>query len=762
MSHARWPVMLWLLVMVVAIGYLLTHWRMVNDLTLFLPEEHSAEQRFLLHQMRDGSQTRQLFVRLSGPDDASLARHSDELAHRLDDTKAFSQISNRTPTLESLVATKWFAYRYLIDPQFDMFRFTKTGLKQALSARLDELRSPAYRPFQSLIPPDPVAAFRRWLQQSHGDSPFQSRHGVWFDNEERALLIVTTEAGGFDLDAQQHAVTTIKQLSERIDSAVSVDIIGAGVIGLATRDTIRQEVQYLSIGASFAVVLILLLAYRSAPILLLAVLPLSSAIVAGMVVSIGVFGQIHGIALAFSVTLLGITLDYPLHFFSHRHSSESSAQTMHRIWPTLLLGVISTLAGFSIMAMAVFPGLQQIALFTCSGLVAAALVTRWVLPVLASRVSLQGSSISALPRRVRAPRQWSLLVLAFAAMVLYLDEGVRWQDNIAVLSPAPERVLSKFQALQPSQTGSPDSRLLITADTVESMLQLCERVLPQIETLHQDGLVERYVAPCQILPSASRQRVRQRHLSDVNGISNAVTQALHDMPFKPTTFQPFIDALNRSAELEPLVLDDIRHTHHGRLLESLIGKDGEGVTGQIMLYGATNLTSLQNRVRESADLFVISTHQAAQGMMMQFRQELTVWLGVGIAVIATLILLVTRSLHRASRVLVPVLTATAATVAVLRIMDVPLTVFHLIALMLVVGLGVDYSLFFQRYESSQQRGGTRHAITVCAVSTGTVFGMLALSELPILRAIGITVVIGIILAYVLSYLSQESSPANLS
>jgi predicted exporter len=112
-----------------------------------------------------------------------------------------------------------------------------------------------------------------------------------------------------------------------------------------------------------------------------------------------------------------------------------------------------------------------------------------------------------------------------------------------------------------------------------------------------------------------------------------------------------------------------------------------------------------------------------------------------------------RNSTRVLRVLAPMALTTLILVAVLHGAGVPMTLFHLIALILAAGLGLDYALFFEHAaDDPHDQRRTLHAVLVCALSTLMVFALLALSSLPVLRAIGITVSLGVIFNFVLALL----------
>ena len=114
---------------------------------------------------------------------------------------------------------------------------------------------------------------------------------------------------------------------------------------------------------------------------------------------------------------------------------------------------------------------------------------------------------------------------------------------------------------------------------------------------------------------------------------------------------------------------------------------------------------------------------------------------------------------RVLRVLAPMVLTTFVILTVLRACDVSLNLFHLISLVLAAGLGLDYALFFEHAsnDASEQKR-TLHALMICAASTLLVFALLALSTVPVLQAIGVTVSLGVISNFVLAlFLSRAAA-----
>ena len=182
-------------------------------------------------------------------------------------------------------------------------------------------------------------------------------------------------------------------------------------------------------------VLLLLVAYRSLPVLVLGSLPLVSAGLVGLAAVSAAFGDVHGITLAFGFTLIGVAQDYPMHLFSHQRRGMMPRDNVRALWPTLATGVASTCIAYLAFLFSGVSGLAQLAVFTISGLAVAGLSTRFLLPRFsgprdAGDSALLGrlwQAIASLPRPLWLGRAWPL------------PASATWRSRRAPLAGQPGR-----------------------------------------------------------------------------------------------------------------------------------------------------------------------------------------------------------------------------------------------------------------------------------------------------------------------------------
>jgi predicted exporter len=753
--------------MTVALGWLLSGEgeRLRSDLSLFLPAGHNVEQRLLMDQLREGPASRLILLGIEGGDGAGRSRISRSLVNELSAGGLFTHVSNGDQSPDPERWQTLFAYRYLLSPGVSEEHFSAEGLRGALEQRLQELASPLSPLYARLLPADPTAelpALERLLRPKRMPA---SGDGVWTSGDgSRALLVAETRASGFDLDAQQRAVAAVEEAfaAAAPDGRYGLLLSGPGVYGVMSRQVIRDESTLLSLLAGLGVAAIVFFGYRSLPLVFYSALPVISGLLAGTCAVILWFGAIHGIALAFGITLLGMAIDYPIHLFSHLAPNEPARAGLARIWPTLRLSALTSAAAFAVMMTTDFDGLAQLGLFAAIGLATALLTTRWVLPALPAlkrksdgggrgRISTAGIITSYPGRRIGSV---VLALLSIMALLwIWQQRHTLWEDDLAALSPIPESLIEQDRTLR-RQLGAPDvSRLLVLqGDDPEELLQQAEALQPTLDELIAGGTIDGADPVSRYLPSARTQRERRARIPDQRTVAANLEQAMQGLPFRRGTFEPFLADLAAARELPPLTPRMLEGTPLQSRVDNLLRRAGESWLLMIPLSGAEDGEIVAGEAR------YLDLRAETRRFVAGFRDEALNRLGLGLSALIALLLLTLRSPRRVLRVLLPVAFALVIDLALLLALGQRLSLFHLVSLLLVAGISLDYSLFVNRPRIDREEfRRTQHALGVCLASTVAVFGLLALSELPVLKAIGMTVVFGVGGGYIAAFAYAEKT-----
>jgi predicted exporter len=756
--RGRWALVAWAAGLVVcALVVARTHF--TEDLSAFLPRNPSPEQRILAEQLRDGVVSRLVLLGIEGATPERLAADSKRLAAALRAREEFVSVNNGEDAGFERDREFLWRHRYLLSRSVTPERFSTEALRASLEEDLRLLGSPLGPLVRRILPGDPTGELLRLLEGLEGQAKPAMRDGVWFSADgQRALLVAQTRASGSDLDGQEQAQTIIRSaFSAPEASEARLLMTGPAVFSVSTRERIRSDAMRLSVIATLVMGAMMFWLYRSPRVLGLSLLPIASGALAGVAaVSLG-FGSVHGLTLAFGVTLIGEGVDYAIYLFSQVEAGAPPQQGFNRIWPTLRLGMLTSICGFSAMLFSGFTGLAQLGLFSIAGLLAAVAVTRWVLPALlpagftVSAVAAFGPRVMSWVHSAGALRYPALFAIVAAIAVLAFHQGAIWSDDVASLSPVPAAEQRLDQELR-QNLGAPDvgQVVVLQANDEEGALQASEAMAVLLQDAVRQGWLEGYDMPSAYLPSRTAQRARQAAIPEGHVLRANLRLALHGLPFRTEVFEPFLKDVAAASNMPLITRESLKGTNLALKVDSLLLRRDNASVAMLPLRNVVNSEALAREIEKLPRATLLNVKAESSRLYSGYLREAKVYSLLGALAIAVLLALTLRSARRVFEVLAPLAAAVLITAAVLVLSGEALTIFHLVGLLLVVAVGSNYSLFFERQAEAGNRERTIVSLLFAAVSTVVGFGLLAFSKVPVLHALGVTVGLGAVLALVFS------------
>lgn len=772
---------LWLALML-ACAAVIVNTRFVSDLSAFMPKAPSARQQLLVDQFRDGIIGRLIMIGIEGGDAASRAKLSLELAARLRKDGLFAGVQNGDAATEKRDRRYFFDNRYLLSPGVTPERFSVQGLHAAIGNSIDALAGDAGLILKQLFTRDPTGEMLQLLDRFSGNSQPHRLDGAWASRDgRRAVLLAYTRAPGTDTEAQARAIAAVRDTfaglpDRQADNRLVMS--GTGVFSVKSRNTIEEQVTRLA-GASLLLVTgLLLLIYRSPRLLVLGLLPVMSGALVGITaVSLG-FGQVHGLTLGFGTTLIGEAIDYSIYFYLQRSGQLNPDQ----FWRTIWLGVATSIAGFGALLFSGFPGLAQLGTYSISGLIAAVLVTRYVLPMLVPR--RLGVRDLTRPSRVldaaldRAARlRWLpvlFALLSIGTVAAHADKA--WNRNLSALSPI-SRADQKLDQQLRHDLGAPDLRFMVafTAPDAERALQGAERVGTVLRKLVHDKVLAGFSSPALVLPSVARQRMRQQAIPPAPTMRHNLLEALAGLPVRADKLQEFLSDLQAARGRQPLLRTDLDGTSAALLVDSLLIRRAHDYLVMMPLRandGSADTPLDIGRVQTALQaarlphIVVIDLLEESTRLFENYRNEVLSMAGFGCLVIFVLLWAALKSLPRALRVSLPLASAVACVAAVILLSGTQLTILHLVGLLLVVAIGSNYALFFEssgRAAIPEERQRMQVSLVVANLTTVGSFGILGFSSIPVLSEIGTTVSMGALFSLLFAaVLSRKPSDGRIA
>jgi predicted exporter len=585
-----------------------------------------------------------------------------------------------------------------------------------------------------------------------------------------AILFLETKHSPFDGAVQAPFLEQVQEAFNRVNhdhgAALSLEQSSLSRYAVASEKIIRQDINRISGVSTLAIALLFLLLFRSARILLLSFVPLLFGIAAGVAASMAWFGEIHGLTLAFGSTLIGVCVDYPLHFLNHHSlipSPDGPRGTLRRIRWALVLGAGTTLAGFVGLAGTSFPGMRELALFASAGIVAALAATYWLLPPLSAavppRVALHQACAEAAGRLLSFGathrRQLALLPLAALVLCAFGLPRVRWSDDLSGLNRIDEGLRREDERVRSEVSRMDSSRLIVAAAANDAQaLAINDRISEAMTEAQSAGELGGFSSLHSLLFSESLQaRNAAARLANLpNG--KRVIDGFAAMGFRPEAFAGFSRELAGPAP-GPLTLIEVLQSPLGDLVRPFrtdLGADrGQRVGLVTLVRDVSNPEAIRRRLAPIEGAYYFDQEEFLARTYGRYRRRTLEVVSLGILVMFGTVFLKYRRWRPTLAAGLPALVASATTLAILGLAGVVTNVLHLVSLLLVLSAGEDYAVFLIESASEPRfLNASAVSIALCCFATVLGFGLLGLSAMPALKAIGMTTGIGVLISLVLA------------
>ena len=761
----------WLLVLVCG-AVVIARTQIGADLSAFLPKSPDVRQRVLIEQLQSGVASRTLMLGIEGGSVEQRATVSRAVAKSMRESQLFDLVQNGDVSDWSDSGTWVFEHRYQLSPGVVPGQFTAAGLRDAINETLSMLGTPAGNVIKPLLDRDPTGETQRIAMELVPASAPRSEDGVWMSRTApRALMIATTRAAGGDLDAQAVAIARVNAAYEAASRGMGADapkllLSGPPVFSVMSRDKIKTEAIHLAVVGGIVMGGLLLLAFASPRALVIAFLPVATGVVVGTASVSLVFGSVHGLTLGFGSTLIGETVDYAIYYLIQARGAAVAGTGWQRWrdlnWPTVRLGLLTSVCGFAALVFSGFPGLAQLGVFSIAGLVAAALATRYVLPMLAPdgatgmgmrryMAQLAGALVRGLPRL-----RWPLAALGVAALGLVLWQGGHlWRADLGAMSPVPKAAQQMDEMLR-NDIGASDGGVLVVAygDDEQAALRNTEAAAARLDALVDSGELVGYETVTRVLPSAQTQAARIASLPTSEVLRANLAEATKGMPLPASRLEPFVQEVEAARKLQPVQRADLAGGPLGSVLNTLMyQRPGGGWGTLVVLHPGTKFDQkrLETALAGLPDVQVVDVGRELAGLYQRYLHEAFVQVLLGALAVVVLLGIYLRSWRRLLAVCQPLLFAVVLTLGGMAVLQAALGILHLVGLLLIVAVGSNYALFFDQLRTTGQADeDTLASLMLANLTTVVSFGLIAISDIPALSSIGRVVAPGALLALLLS------------
>jgi predicted exporter len=458
--------------------------------------------------------------------------------------------------------------------------------------------------------------------------------------------------------------------------------------------------------------------------------------------------------------MIGVCIDYPMHYFAHHVVAPAPAgptATLARVWPGLVVGAVTTTAGFAGLALTSFPGIREVGVFGSVGVATALVATRVLLPPLVPRKTprpLLTRRMTTLATALMAGlgRHRRLLVLApVGALALCLAGLPRltWVDDATVLNRLEPELLHEDDRVRDLVSRVDTGRFVIAVgETEEAALERNDIVHRRLTELAARGATS-FSSLHQVLWSAELQRRNLAMVQHAPRLAERALQALEAEGFRREAFAGLADAL--AATPEPLDFAEISRSPLEPIASPYRVVVGDDTGYLTFLRDVQDPRALRASLADVDGIVFWDQRTFMETAYSTYRQRVLDMVLLGLIGVAVVVLARYRRAADTAAALMPALLAAAVTMSLLALAEIPVHIIHVMGLLMVLSIGVDYGVFL--VESTRHSDGvsaTVMSLVIACLSTVSAFGLLALSANPALRAVGLTTGLGVLTSLVLA------------
>ena len=732
-----------------------------TNLLSLLPD--TAEDRAVSEAVQriGGAATRKLVFLVGHPELGAAVRAADACKKELENARAWlSTLPPVDPAVLGSASEFLRPFRSGLLTAADRNALEQGG-QTLVDRALTELYQPLGPPKLFSLEEDPLGLASHFLLERASGSGFSIRDGhLVVEDGGLIWVLVPAElrADALSFSAQQALAPVLREAPRVAERAGARQVLRSGFIFHAAAEATRanREMSTIGLGSMLGVILLMWLPFGSPKPVLLVLLPVAVGTLLATGIDLWVFERVHLLTMVFGSSIVGVAEDFGVHFVcgALEPGPFEPWRYLRHIARGLALALLTTIIGYLALASLPFPGLRQMGLFGAAGLFGGWITAMLWLPFLSGSLG-KAKRPSIAPALVRLEARWPRLAhhrglrvtLGLTTLVALIGLArVRTVDDVrALYDGLPE--LSREDAAVRTKLAIPDGArfFLVRGASDEQLLEREEALTRVLTEQRAAGRLENWQALSDSVPSPKLQRENRQLLQRV------AYGAAGDSEASVARLFAALEDPEALAESRAAFAGTARTLELSRWLGSPLSAPQRhlwlGATGRaesvVLLRGVRSPESLAALARATAalpGLVLVDQFAGISKILGGFRRALSFLVPLGYAVVALCLSLFYGK--QAWRVAAPAAIGSLWAIGLPALFGQQVTLFDLLALVLVLGIGIDYGIFM-----NEPRGAGFSvpflSVTLGAASTLLSFGLLATSGTPALSDFGLTLLIGI-------------------
>lgn len=753
---ALWLIALLLIAVGLGVTWLNKDIHIQTNIFALLPKVQQDTELARTQQYMNEQLNNKVFVVVDAKDEAAIQQATHFLTAQAKQSQLWQPLK---PQLDfDQFAKQLYQHRAGLLSAQDQALLQKKDYAALTEQSLMQMMSPGMPVTAESLKQDPLLLFPRYAMQlaTPSQQDIEMEQGFATIHHEQGisrLFVLQLTQSPYNIDYQEQTSTWIEQTKQKLASmGLKSHWTGTILFSNFGTQSAKQEISTIGVGSTLGLIFLVWFGFRSLRPLATEFIAVSTGSFVAFAVTHWVFGEIHLMTLVFGASLIGVCVDFSFYFMAmqSQHRQLGGFQILKPLLPSLFMGLMTTLVAYIFLSFTPFPGFKQIAVFSIVGLTAA-----WIssvlllprLPALNAQPAIQALSWIGQARlwfQQRAKVRYGLIAVILAVGTVSLFY-LKSNDDIRNLQGMDARLKQQDQVVR-EQFGQQQSSdyFVVRAASANEMQQQEQQLIGHLQQLQSQGKISAFQALGQWIPPLAEQ---QSNLQLLRNIPKATLQQYAQSMGLNVT-----DVLQWQQQLaaQPLLDFSVFKDHPLAFLQPQANERLVMVTGakqpEVLKQLQNEHIHFQQPITAMSQMFAEHRVQA---------QHLLIYALIGLAVGLALIY----GLSSIVPLVLPVSLALLSTFAVQAWLGVEINLFSIMATFLIIGIGVDYAIFYRHGHDHPQVVGM--ALFLCMMSTLLGFGLLSFSHTYAIHCFGLTVLFGVIFSFIYATLLTSADEKHI-
>lgn len=562
----------------------------------------------------------------------------------------------------------------------------------------------------------------------------------------------------------------IDSLEVKFNQEIDIQYYGAAAVAVGNANRIKQDIKLTVTIALIILLVFMSLFFRKKSIFIILFLP---AIFGGSLSLAILFlfkGKISAISLGIGSVLLGITVDYSLHLFTHYRSIGDIKKVLKDISTPVLMSTLTTASAFLCLLFVSSKALQDLGLFAAISVVVAALFSLIVLPHFLRKKDYdkvnQRKQKSIIERITAYPYEKNkyliLAIIAFTIVSLFFSGKTSFDgdmDKMSYLSPELKKAEDNLNKI--AHVTLKSVYLISTGENLQEALIHNERAISNLQKLKENGIVSQYTNVSTVLISESLQQERIERWNSfwttqkVDQLKKNLQKAGKKYKFRADAFSDFYQLLQKEfTQIDQNQLKDLQDLFVNDFIT-----ENEKITTVVSVLKADELNKhkIYETFSDDRNLLVFDKKYMTDNLVRVLKDDFNLLVKLSLAIVFLILLMSFGRIELALLTFIPMSISWIWTLGIMGILGIKFTIFNIIISTFIFGLGIDYSIFIMRGLLQDYKYGIKNldsyktSIFLSGITTITGIGVLIFAQHPALKSMAVLSIIGILSVIIISY-----------